>query len=63
VTVVVVLYIVGLALTAAVLLGVAVTSFATTSRVDRVLAGIGAALAGYYAYYRAAEEWRSARRW
>ncbi|MEU8214780.1 hypothetical protein AB0C47_03305 [Micromonospora taraxaci] len=105
-----VLYIVSLALTAVVLLGVAITSFATTSRVDRVLAGIGGALAGYYAYYllssndetvvlfygavllpvyagrklylgfrdrdriraeraaakeaiRAAEEWRSARRW
>ncbi|MFF0368731.1 hypothetical protein [Micromonospora sp. NPDC005087] len=108
--VVITIYIIGLALTAVVLLGVAVTSFATTSRVDRVLAGIGAVLAGYYAYYllgtgeghvtifyaalllpffagrklylgfhdrdraraeraaaavaiRAAEEWRSARRW
>ncbi|MBM7491627.1 ABC-type Co2+ transport system permease subunit [Micromonospora luteifusca] len=49
--VVVVFYIVSLALTAVVLLGVAITSFATTSRVDRVLAGIGGALAGYYVYY------------
>ncbi|MEU7840758.1 hypothetical protein AB0B39_07295 [Micromonospora sp. NPDC049114] len=49
--IVVVFYIVSLALTAVALLGVAVTSFATTSRVDRVLAGIGGALAGYYAYY------------
>jgi hypothetical protein len=109
-TIVFVFYIVSLALTAVVLLGVAITSFATTSRVDRVLAGIGGVLAGYYAYYllsstdeyvtifyaalllpfyagrklyvgfrdrdrtraeraaaaeaiRAAEEWRSARRW
>ncbi|MEV1155316.1 hypothetical protein AB0J27_07925 [Micromonospora chokoriensis] len=106
----VVFYIVSLTLTAVVLLGVAITSFATTSGVDRVLAGIGGALAGCYAYYllssndetvvlfygavllpiyagrklylgfrdrdqiraeraaakeaiRAAEEWRSARRW
>ncbi|WP_328849149.1 hypothetical protein [Micromonospora zamorensis] len=109
--VVIIIYVFGLVLTAAVLLGVAATSFATTSRVDRVLAGIGAVLAGYYAYFllstgggghitvfyvalllpffagrklylgfrdrdrtraeraaaaeaiRAAEEWRSARRW
>ncbi|MEU5910798.1 hypothetical protein [Micromonospora sp. NPDC047527] len=46
-----IVYIVGLALTAAVLLGAAVTSFATTSRVDRVLCGIGGVLAGYYVYY------------
>ncbi|MFI7606845.1 hypothetical protein ACIBTV_17115 [Micromonospora sp. NPDC049366] len=49
--VVITLYILGLALTALVLLGVAVTSFVTTSWVDRVLAGIGAVLAGSYAYY------------
>ena len=42
--VVIIIYVFGLVLTAAVLLGVAATSFATTSRVDRVLAGIGAVL-------------------
>ncbi|MFI6264414.1 hypothetical protein [Micromonospora sp. NPDC051006] len=48
---VIALYVVALLLTAVVLSAVAVTSFATTSRVDRAFAGLGAALAGYYAYH------------
>ncbi|SCG44241.1 hypothetical protein [Micromonospora coxensis] len=48
-----VIYVIGLAASAIVLLVVAATRFATTSPVDRVLAALGGTFAAYYAFHLA----------
>ncbi|MDW5324545.1 hypothetical protein [Plantactinospora sp. KLBMP9567] len=48
-----VVHVVGMSVSAVVLLLVAVTRFGTTSVVDRALCGLGALAAGGYAYYLA----------